>query len=869
MGTGRDPQHPPGFGEWLLKRLFPDAEDQTAAGDFAETYREILKSKGRAAAQLWYWAQILLSVKALIVGKTYWSAIMFKKNLVIAFRNFMQQKGYTVINLFGLTAGIASCLVIFLFVTHEMSYDGLRSDAERVFRVAVRSEGAPAEVGSATICAPVAQVLKDSFPEVEAVGRILPVDGGLVGKGEVKFYEDSCWLADEELFEILSIPFVEGRQAGSLDRPRTAVISRKMADKYFGNASALGQTLSIGKGDYEVTGVVEDAPVNSHLKYDYFVSLKRLEGRYPFEEWFLANLYIYIKVRPRIDMVNFSARVAAIVEDYVPEERLDEGDEKITYFLQPITGIHLHRQLRSEMKPGLNPVYLYVFSAVGILILLIACINFINLSTARSLRRARDVGVRKVIGARRDQLIRQFLGESLLIVVLALVGALLLVWTVLPGLTGLTGIAFSASALARLDVVIFLILLVGLVSFAAGGYPALFLSSFQPVRVLKYDLRLGNRGAGLRKGLVVGQFAISIALIAGTLGVFRQVDFMKNQSLGLEQSRKLVLPVRERVGLDKDYETVKAAFRQEAGVIGATASANVPGQQTPRWTTETVVEGETWSQDLNYLYVDPDFQEMFQIRMAAGRFFSPEMSTDLEQAFVLNLAAVRAFGWPTAEEAIGAQLKTIFEGTVIGVIDDFHYRGLQSEIEPLALVWSPGRFDHIVLDLETSNLSAVLASVEAGWDRLYPNHPCEFYFLDSSFNQQYLSEERLGRMLSVFTALGIVIACLGLFGLASFTVEQRTKEIGIRKVLGASGAEIIVLLTREFAKWVLVANLIAWPLTYIAMGRWLQGFAYRAPLDVGVYLASAGTALGVALLTISYQAIKAASADPVGALKYE
>ncbi|MGB2906399.1 MAG: ABC transporter permease [Candidatus Aminicenantaceae bacterium] len=869
MKIDRDLSHPPGFGEWLLKRLFPDGGSQASAGDFAEIYGEILHRRGRAAAWAWYWSQILLSFKALIVGKTYWSAVMFKKNLIIALRNFKRQKGYTVINMFGLTAGIASCLVIFLFVTHEMGYDSFRSDRDRIFRIAVRSEGAPVEIGSATICAPVAQVLKDNFPEVEAVGRILPVDGGLVGRGEVSFYEDSCWFADAELFEILSIPFIEGQPGGSLDRPRTVVISRKMAEKYFGNAPALGQILLISQRDYEVTGVVEDAPVNSHLKYDYFVPLKQLEGRYPFEEWFLANLYVYTKLRSGIDMAKFSGRVANIVEDYVPEERLEQGDEKITYFLQPMAGIHLQPQLRSEMKPGLNPTYLYVFSAVGVLILLIACINFINLSTARSLKRARDVGVRKVIGARRDQLSLQFLGESLLIVLAALICALLLVWTVLPGLMGLTGIAFSASALARADVVIFLVLLVGLAAFAAGGYPALFLSSFQPVRVLKHDLRLGNRGGGLRKGLVVGQFAVSIALIAGTLGIFRQIDYMKNQSLGLDQTQKLVLPVRERVALDKNYETVKAAFRQGTGVLGATVLSDVPGQQTNRWTTEVVIEGEKRSQDLNYLYVDPDFRETFQIRMEAGRFFSAEMSTDLEQAFVLNLAAVRAYGLSTAEEALGVELETWFKGTVIGVIDDFHYRGLQSTIEPLALVWRPGMFDHIVLDVDTSNLSAVLASVEASWDRLYPVHPYEFYFLDASFNRQYLSEERLGRMLSVFTALGIVIACLGLFGLASFTVEQRTKEIGIRKVLGASGVEIMVLLTKEFAKWVLVANLIAWPLTYFALGRWLRSFAYRAPLGVETYLAAAGAALAVALITISYQAIKAASADPVGALKYE
>jgi putative ABC transport system permease protein len=344
---------------------------------------------------------------------------------------------------------------------------------------------------------------------------------------------------------------------------------------------------------------------------------------------------------------------------------------------------------------------------------------------------------------------------------------------------------------------------------------------------------------------------------------------MKNKSLGFEPSQKMVLPVRGRLSLNENYETVKAAFMQTAAVMGAAVSSHVPGQRFDRWTTEVVSDGETRSQDLNYLYVDPDFQEMFQIRLAAGRFFDRGMSTDLEQAYVLNRTAVRAYGWSTAEEALGKYLETWFEGEVIGVVEDFHYQGLQTVIEPLAIVWRPAMFDHIILNVETLNLAAALASVQESWNRLYPAHPCDYYFLDASFNRQYLSEERLGRMLSVFTALGIVIACLGLFGLASFTVEQRTKEIGIRKVLGASGAEIMALLIKEFAQWVLLANLIAWPLTYVAMNRWIQNFAYRAPLGVGVFLAAAGAALAVALITISYQAAQAASADPVGALKYE
>jgi putative ABC transport system permease protein len=715
----------------------------------------------------------------------------------------------------------------------------------------------------------VARVLQDYFPEVESVARILCLSPGLVGRGEVRFFEERRMYADDELFSILGIPFVEGDPDSSLDTPDTVVISRRLARRYFGDEPALGKTLTFNETDLKVTGVAADAPPNSHFKYDCFFPLSELKDRYPFERWFLANLHVYIKVRPGIDTADFSRRVERIALDYAAREG-EEVAEDDTYFLQPVGGIHLRSHLRSEFEPGLDPLYLYVFSCAGILILMIACFNFVNLSTARALKRAREVGVRKVIGARREQLVRQFFGESMVIILAAVILALLLVWEMLPFVNAVTGRDFSLQALLQPGVLIFLLFLAVFVGFAASFYPAVSLSGYQPSRVLRHDLQGLLRGSRLRRILVVGQFAVTISLIAGTLLVDRQIDFMKRKNLGYDLQHKLVLPVKRPLSIHENYETVKTAFLRNPSVAGASVTSHQPGQQLDRWDTDMVGEGEERSEVLNYFYADPAFLEEFGLRLAAGRFFRRDMPTDIDKAFLLNRAAVRLFGWASPQEAIGKRLSYHYEGQVIGVVEDYHYRGLRAVIEPLAIVFRPGMFDHVILSLaETAELPAALAGVRATWKDLFPGIPSEFYFLDAAFNHQYLAEERMSRMLAAFSLLAILIACLGLLGLASFTVEQRTKEIGIRKVMGATMAEIVLLLSKDFARWIIVANVIAWPLAYLAVRRWLQDFAYRTPIHPGVFFLAAAAALVIALLTISYQSLRAAASDPVEALKYE
>lgn len=792
---------------------------------------------------------------------------MLKNYFKTAVRHFSRQKGFTFINMFGLTIGFACCMVIFLYVTDEMSFDKYHENLDRIYRVAGRTESPNLISSSAQVSAPVAQVLSEHFPQVEKVAKTLRVSGGLVERGDNKFYEDTRIFADPELFEILTIQFLRGDAYTSLDRPYTLVISDRMAKKYFGSENPMGQTLLINSRDYEVTGVVADSPQNTHFKYDTFVSMKTLDGRYPFDRWFLGNFHVYTKLQPQVDAADLEGPLAGMADTYAPKE-LIRSDESITYFLQPVADIHLFSHLRNETEPSMKPLYLYILSAIGIFVLLIACMNFINLSTARSTKRAKEVGVRKVIGANRSQLVRQFLSESLVIIVLALILAVFLVSLIFPLVNNISGKTFTEADLLSPSLIIFMSLLVLFVSIAASAYPALFLSAFQPVKVLKGGILTGLKGSTLRRALVVSQFAISIVLIAGTLIMYRQINFMKNQYLGFEKEQKLIIPVRGILSLEDNYETVKAAFMENPSITGTAVSSHVLGQRLGRWDTELAGEGETASRVLNHLYVGPDFIKEYGIQLIAGRIFSREFSSDREDTMIINRKAASEYGW-SPDEALGKELESFVSGKVIGVIEDFHYQGLQTEIEPLALFWEAPGFEVLTLSLNIENLNKTLAFAKTKWEEIFPAYPFEYYFLDSYFNREYQSEDKASKMFTMFTFLGIIIACLGLFGLASFTAEKKTKEIGVRKVLGATTTELIVLLSKEIVKWVLFANFIAWPVVYLVMNLWLKNFAYRINVTIGILAASAFIALAIALVTTSYQSIKAAYANPVDALKYE
>ncbi len=866
------PKDRPSFIPRLILKIFLKGEDFFEfSGDIDEIYRYKIENEPKWRAKAWYWFRVLESIPGIVVDKIYWRTIMLKNYFKIALRNFKRHTGYSVINIAGFATGMAVCLLILTYVRLELSYDTYHQDGDRIYRIAQDIRTQTSNRLFAAVSPMVGPTLKAEYPQVENAARVLPTGPRLVKQEEKLFYESHFMFADQDLFDVLTIPIVQGNPQEALTRPRTLVISERMAEKYFGRDNPLGKTLHIDQTDFEITGVAANPPENTHLKYDLIASMESLAKWSEMTNWYSTMFYTYLKVNPNVNMEEFSRKAAHLADKYVGE-RLVPRRVSYNYFLQSISRIHLYSQVRYDIEPPGNSLYVYIFSFVGLFILLIACLNFMNLATARSASRAKEVGLRKVVGAQRFQLIGQFLGESLLVAVLSLGLALLTARLTIPLLRNLTGIPLSFRGLV--DPLSLLALLGGtlVVGLAAGIYPAFVLSAFRPMVTLKGILRGGSRGFAMRKILVVVQFAISIILIVGTLIMAGQFNFMKNQYLGFSKNQKLVLPLRGGISITENYEAVKEQFAKHSSITGTTASSSVPGRSFSSFSISLVGEDDEKVQDMFHLHFDSDFIPEYEIEMVAGRAFEKEMSTDIRGAFLINEAAVEAFGWNHPEEALGKRLRTGFGGRVnpiVGVTRNFHYRGLQSEVEPLVMEFQPDVFRYIALSLETSNLKESLAFVESQWKILFAGKPYESFFLDTDFDRQYRSDEQVGRIFGIFTLLGLFIACLGLLGLASFTAQSRTKEIGIRKVLGASVTGIVFMLSRQFTKWVLLANLIAWPIAYYIMSRWLKNFAYRTDISLLSFILSGLLVLAVALITVSVQSIRAAAANPADSIRYE
>jgi len=861
----------PKFGDWLLRHLARYDANPHLRGDFDEEFSLIYENKGFFRAWFWYWTHLLRSLPFFVKDILYWRSIMIENYLKIALRNLQRHKGYSLINIAGFAIGMACCLLILLYVRHELSFDRYHKDVERVCRIVMESRSQTANRVFALVSPNVAPALKTDYPQVEYAARVLQVGSRLVRRKDTFFYENRFMLADQELFDVLTFQFIQGNQKGALTRPNTLVVSQRMAIKYFGNTNPLGETLEINQREYEITGVVKDSPENTHLKYDLIASLETLKDWEEMSNWFSTLFYTYLKFRPGVNVQEFSQQVSRLAHKYVGE-KFERWGFTYHYFLQPLSSIHLHSHLRGETEPPGNPVYITIFSFVGLFILIIACLNFISLSTARAANRAKEVGLRKVAGAQKFQLIGQFLGESLLVAFLSLGLAMVISRLAIPLLNELTGISLSFDALLMPWVLLSLIGGAVLVSIAAGLYPAFVLSAFRPTVTLKGTSSVGTKGFALRTVLVVVQFAISVMLIIGTLTMYKQFDFMKNQHLGFEKEQKLILSLRGGIKIQENFESVKDMFSKHSSVTGVTVSSHVPGRGVATFGASLVGEEDDMNQPMCHMYFDDDFIPEYGIDMVAGRAFQKEMKTDFMGAFLINEAAVKAFGWSRPEEALGKRLKTGYGGRVnpiIGVTKNFHYRGLQSEVEPLVMEFLPSTFNYITLSIDISDLKDTLASVRSQWKALWPGNPFEHFFLDTDFDQQYRADEQIGNIFGIFTFLGLFIACLGLLGLASFTAESRTKEIGIRKVLGASVREIVVLLSRQFTKWILMANCIAWPVAYYFMDRWLKNFAFRIDMGVWTFVLSGFFVLSIAILTVCYQTIKAAIANPVDSLRYE
>lgn len=858
--------------EWILGFFSASQNKSDLLGDSEEEFRFRMEEKDLLRADLWYISQILLSLPFIILSNLKWSVVMLINYLKITLRNFRKHKAYSLINITGLAIGMACTILIVLFIWHERSYDRHHRDLDRLYRVTMHYK-ANWEVDFAYVGPAVAPLLKRDFPQVEKAARLRHIYHPLVRQKDKMFYESRGFWAENEIFEILSFKFLKGDPTSALTRPYTLALSESTAKKYFGSEEPLGKTLAIDADDYEVTAVYEDYPNNTHLKCDLMVSFKTIENADMESSFGWTNFFTYLKLTQNTNVASFREQILHLEDLY-----LDDGSSENTYFLQDVKGIHLHSRLAGEAETPGNPTAIFITATIGFFILLIACINFVNLTTARFSKRANEVGMRKVVGARRSQLIFQSLVESVLVSFVSFLTALLIAWTSLPLLNEITGKGFTINDFFRSGILLAAILIIFFVGLTAGGYPAFYLSHLSPISVLKGSVRTGKKGVSLSKVLVVCQFAVAAFLLIGTLAVFKQIQFMKNASLGFSKEQKLVLPVKSQYLKDMDYEPFKAEFLKYPQIEEASVSSHVPGRGAGGWATTLVGREEETGQPMNYWFVDFDFLGQYDIELLAGRTFEKEKAGDRDSAYIINERVVQAFGLASPADALGRRIEVGngLKGTIIGVAKDFHYEGLQREIGPLLMAVGPdkgvSRFNPtglLTLTVATDRLKETLSRVNQQWLEFHPDIPYSYYFIDDIFDLKYRSEARMQKIFSIFSCLGLFISCMGLFGLASFVVEQRTKEIGIRKVLGASVSGITVMLSGEFTKWVVIANVVTIPLAYIVMNQWLRNFAYRTAIGLWIFLLAALAALGIALLTVSFQVIKAAAADPVESLRYE
>jgi len=788
---------------------------------------------------------------------------MLQSYVTIALRNVHRNKGYSFINLFGLAVSLAACLILGLYVAQSLSYDRFHADADRIVRVVQYD---PDVEGHATMPPGLAGAIEENFPEVETVTENRGFAGPeqVLTRGDTYFEVDRVITVDEHFFDVFSFPLIRGDVEAALATPNQLILTVATARRIFGDADPIGQTLRLnGTVDYTVTALAADPPPNTHLPFNMIQSPSERDRQLRTDEvkWNFFQSRIYVKLKPGVDRAAFAEKLNA----FQAEHRTAEQGQPAALSLQPLTHIYLHSKLNGEYALTSDVRYLYIFGAAGLLILLIACVNYVNLATARGMQRAKEIGVRKVIGARRAQLVHQFLGESILLVLLALPIALVLATLALPVMNELTGQALSLRTANRPIVWLGAFGLILMVGSGAGAYPAFALSAFHPLRVLKGGGPAGRGRHWLRRGLIVFQFAASIALIAGALVVYAQLDYLQTKRLGFDTAQ--VVTFHAPNWKWERFDAFKASLRSEPSITGV-ASGPPLGIN---WRTATLRppvtadSDERW--DLDLLTVGYDYVETAGLELLAGRSFSREFPSDPEEAVLITASAVERLGFD--DDGLGEMVDLFEEMTVVGVVEDFHNVSLKEPLKPTAILLDPTQTGHVLVRLATGRTEAGLAALERAWTALVPERPFVFEFLDEQIQAQYLAEERLSRVFGLFAGLAVALASLGLFGLAAFAAQQRTKEIGIRKVLGANVVGLVALLSKDFLRLVAIAFVLGAPLAYFAMQRWLDDFAYRIQIGPGLFLLLGTLALGVAAAAVSYQSIRAALAEPVESLRYE
>ena len=817
---------------------------------------------------------------------------MFKNYLLTGWRNIRRSKGFSFLNIAGLAVGLAVFFLIVLYVRTELSYDAYHAYADRTYRLQnawLKADGS-IQGEFANLAPSYANLLRNDFPEIERLARIWGPGGTVLKSGDKSFTEERLFFAEPEIFDILTLPFVQGDPATALKDVGGLVLSRTMAGKYFGAADPMGMSIilpGVGNRELRVTGVMEDLPANTHLHIDFlasYVTLAGLGGSGD-NDYFLGTRNfsdnvtgMFVRLATPGGGPDLQAKMPAFLDKHFPartdeQGRLVKTSQSRTIHVQKVKDIHLYAHTRSDYEPAGDIRYVRLFTIVALFILAIACVNFVNLSTARGVKRAKEVGLRKVVGAARRMLAVQFLGESVLVTLIALLAALGLTALALPAFGRFVGQPFRFGQIvgpAGLAVLLGGFLVTAL---AAGLYPALYLASFQPSAILRGELTRGAGGGAMRKSLVVFQFAVSIALIFSVTVISRQTRFMRTTDIGFERDNIICVPVDRNVY--PRWEEFRTALLRERSILAATLSKRAPAGRlldAPGFWAEVDGARVQSTVSMPHNRVEHDFFKTYGMTVVAGRDFSRDMPTDAAEAFILNETAVRRLGFKNAEAAIGASFGTFAPnrtGRVVGVVRDFNYESLHRPIVPIVSYIAPNQSNTLSLRIAPGSLDKVVRHAQSVFDSFAPAGPIKYEFLTERLAALYRNEERTMNLFFAFSLLAVAVGCLGLFGLAAHSAERRTKEIGVRKVLGATGPRIAALLAREFAKWVVVANVVAWPAAYFAMRQWLQNFAYRAPIGVGPFVLSAALALVIALITVSYQAVRSAVSDPVRALRYE
>lgn len=850
---------PPPAAAWLAKKMAFCREKDSFVGDLEEEFCETCKGKGRIRARLWYWHQVLISVVPFLINLCLWSFIMFKNYFKIALRNLKKYKAYTFINIFGLAAGITAVILILAYIRFEISYDKFHKDVDSIYRVSViHKKDGKHEYDSHIFTPPIGPAMKRDFPEVADFARISTPHNTYVDTGSHTFKMTGIRYASPSFFDMFSFELLS-RSDEILTAPFSVVLTEKTAGKLFGHKNPLGKTIKINRANYAICGIAKDPPENSHIRFNILISFSTLyKNPRLYLDWDGGNRYItYVKLKPRA--------AAAMVEKKFPDllwrninQKVKEYGWELVAYLQPLKDIHI-QYTHSSTKTNL-----YVFSIIALLILTLACINFINLSTARSAQRSREVGMRKVLGAERGALIRQFLFESVFLSFFAFIIGILSAELLSPIYNYLLNKNFSILGSLDINQVLILLVLIVIVGLAAGFYPAIYISSFKAVRTLKGTLEQGRSKEKFRNALVVLQFSISIALIFYTIVINQQVRFMKNMDLGFNKENIVVIPLQNNEAKEK-VKILQAELSKFPGISGTTASSSVPRHGFT--SNGYIPEGFKNSIMINVVDVDPDFLKTFDINMVNGRNFSAEIASD-KDAYLINESLARSLNW---QNPVGKTIERNGVHKVIGVVKDFKYDTLHNKIEPLIMTGRTWQDTLNYLSVKTGpgNVSRALSDIKKTWKKLVPSLPLDFFFLDEAIDNLYKKEEKFREIFLGFSILAIAIALLGLFSLASFSLEQRSKEIGIRKVLGASRNSIFLIFSKQFFLLILISNLIALPAAYYLTDKWLKNFAFRENISSWLFIFTLTGSFIMALLTIGYQVLKASNKNPVEELKHE